>query len=132
MPYLFVYGTLRKGVVNKFSTMLSRCAWYTGAGGVQGRLYRVAHYPALVPSDREDAWVRGDVYTVDHEVALLRILDTYEGLTAPREFRRTTTTVRLDSGQLIEAWVYVYTRSPLGRPRIPSGDFLNPRLHRRA
>src|ERR1700682_5196292 len=124
MSYLFVYGTLRKGMVNKFAAMLSKCTRYVGAAEVPGRLYRVAHYPGLVSSRRDSEWVRGDVYAMEHAAILLRILDEYEGRTAPREFRRTTTPVLLGSGELIEAWVYVYTRSTFGRPRIASGDFL--------
>ena len=127
MPYLFVYGTLRKGVVNEFAAMLSRSAHYIGAARVRGRLYRVAHYPALMPSRRGCGWVRGDVYALDHPVRMFRILDEYEGLTAPSEFQRTTILAKLDSGERIEAWVYVYTRGTVGLPRIVSGDFLNPR-----
>jgi gamma-glutamylcyclotransferase (GGCT)/AIG2-like uncharacterized protein YtfP len=97
---------------------------------VQGRLYRVAYYPGLVASRRSREWVRGDVYAIDSPAKLLGILDAYEGRTAPREFKRTTLPVLLDSGDLIEAWVYVYTRPTRGLPRIISGDFLNPRAGR--
>ena len=125
-PYLFVYGTLRKGIVNKAATMLSQCAGYAGPAVVRGRLYRLAHYPGLVLSGGAGDWVWGDVYAIDHPLPMFRILDTYEGRTAPREFERTTASVLLESGELVEAWVYVYARSTFGRRRIVSGDFLKP------
>jgi len=92
----------------------------------------VAHYPGLVPSRRGCDWARGDVYAIDRPARMFRTLDEYEGRTAPREFKRTTTPVLLDSGKRIEAWVYVYTRSAVGLSRIVGGDFLKLRPHRRS
>jgi gamma-glutamylcyclotransferase (GGCT)/AIG2-like uncharacterized protein YtfP len=63
---------------------------------------------------------------------MFRILDEYEDSTAPSEFKRTTTAAKLDSGKLVAASVYVYTRGTLGQPRIVSGDFLKARLRHRS
>ena len=130
MTYLFVYGTLRRGVANRFARRLSRCALYVGRGRVRGRLYRIGHYPGLVISGSGDDWVVGDVYSVEHQGPVFRMLDAYEGVTAPGEFRRVSVLVVLESGERVQAWVYAYTRRPVGLPRIVSGDFVRPRLRR--
>lgn len=108
--------------------MLSRSARHVGAARVRGRLYRVTFYPGLVLSRRGCSWVRGDVYAIAQPARMFPILDEYEDSTAPREFQRTTTPVKLDSGEHLVAFVYVYSRATEGLPRIVSGDFPQPRL----
>ena len=130
--YLFVYGTLRRGVLNPYAAMLAKSSRYMGPAKVQGSLHRVSHYCGLVASDHDEHWVRGDVYAIDHPAQTFRMLDQYEGRTAPHEFARTTRQAVLDSGEQVRAWVYVYTRPPAGRPRIISGDFLQQRRRRPA
>jgi gamma-glutamylcyclotransferase (GGCT)/AIG2-like uncharacterized protein YtfP len=49
-------------------------------------------------------------------------LDEYEG---SEPFRRVSGPVLLDSGEWIEAQVYVYTGDTSGKERIVSGNWLN-------
>lgn len=105
--------------------MLARAGRYMGPAAIEGRLYRIAHYPGLVLSPGR--LVRGDLFAIDKRQMTFRTLDAYEGHTAPNEFKRITAPVLLDSGDRIEAYVYVYMRKPSGLKRIRSGDFLNPR-----
>lgn len=52
---------------------------------------------------------------------ILPALDNYEGL----DFHRVTLEAQLDSGERLEAWVYLYRGTQSG-PRIRSGDWLRP------
>jgi gamma-glutamylcyclotransferase (GGCT)/AIG2-like uncharacterized protein YtfP len=117
---LFVYGTLRKGVENEHATMLARSARFAGTGKVHGELYMVAHYPGLVLGGHD--WAVGDVFELDPGGETLRALDEYEG---SEPFRRVSGPVLLDSGEWIEAQVYVYTGDTSGKERIVSGNWLN-------
>lgn len=120
-PHLFVYGTLRTGAKNRFAALLRRSADRIGGGRVQGRLYRIANYPGFVPSRSEHDWVKGEVFRLANAGALFSVLDEYEG----REFQRIVLPVLLDSGEWIEAWVYVYAGLVRAKPWIPSGDFFD-------
>jgi pyruvate carboxylase len=116
---LFVYGTLRRGIDNEFAAMLARSARFVSSGKVQGEIYLVAHYPGLILGGRD--WIVGDVFELDGET--LRALDEYEG--SEQFFRRVEAPVLLDSGEWIQAYVYIYTGDTSGRERILSGDWLN-------
>jgi gamma-glutamylcyclotransferase (GGCT)/AIG2-like uncharacterized protein YtfP len=117
--YLFVYGTLRRGSKNKFARMLHSQAEFAGNARMPGRLYKLASYPGAVSSHTDGEWVRGEVYSMPDSRWILSALDNYEG----PDFERVKLGVQLDSGERVQAWVYLY----LGRPsaaRIRSGDWL--------
>lgn len=116
---LFVYGTLRRGIDNEFAAMLARSARFAGTGKVQGELYLVAHYPGLILGGHD--WVVGDVFELDSGGETLRLLDEYE---AGEPFRRVEAAGVLDSGEWVEAQVYIYTGETGGKLRIESGDFV--------
>lgn len=105
---------------------LAAQAALVGPASCQGRLYLVAHYPGIVASDDPADRVIGEVYRLG-ESALLDALDDYEGCGAgdppPHEFVRRRHPVRC-GGRAFDAWVYFYTGSVAGLPRIASGDFL--------
>jgi gamma-glutamylcyclotransferase (GGCT)/AIG2-like uncharacterized protein YtfP len=118
--FLFVYGSLRPEVGHPMGVRLGRVAHYLGGASVQGELYRVSWYPALIPG-RGD--VRGDVYGVPE--SLWSELDAFEEAEGENpEYRRELSTVLLDSGIRVEAWVYWYNRPVTGLRRLPGGDWL--------
>lgn len=124
---LFVYGTLRRGFNHPMARLLARHARYLGEGRVNGRLYRVGTYPALVGTRHDNEWVTGDLYALDGKMWLLRRLDRYEGITANRrasaEYQRVIATVFREDGSSLQAWLYRY-RLPVTRMmRLTSGDF---------
>lgn len=124
MPeYLFVYGTLMSGM--EASHLLSEIARCVGRGRVQGRLYDLGEYPALVLGQPGDT-VWGEVYRILRPAAI-RQIDRYEGFDpsgASFLYRREATSVTLEDGARIQAWAYVYNRPlPASARRLLSGDY---------
>jgi gamma-glutamylcyclotransferase (GGCT)/AIG2-like uncharacterized protein YtfP len=130
--YLFVYGTLLRRARHPMAAMLAARADFIGEGRYRGRLYRVAHYPGVVPSDAADDVVFGDVYALRHPARLWPRLDAYEGCgpQAPRppQYRRTLQTIAIADGQTLDAFVYLYNRPMARLRRIRSGRFLPPAI----
>jgi gamma-glutamylcyclotransferase (GGCT)/AIG2-like uncharacterized protein YtfP len=121
-PYLFVYGTLMRGGENH--RLLAPHAELVGPGRMQGLLYMVDYYPGLVESEDVAETVAGEVWRLREPDLLFRELDDFEGcLEVPPLFVRSSRTITLDGGGSLAAWVYVYARSALGSPPIPSGDW---------
>ena len=110
---LFVYGTLRPVHRNKYALMLARTGTYLGRARISGRLYRIGHFPGLKLEHSGESWATGDVFGLRDARRTLRVLDEYEG----SDFKRTTAPVLLDSGEWIDAQVYIYCRSVAGKRR---------------
>jgi gamma-glutamylcyclotransferase (GGCT)/AIG2-like uncharacterized protein YtfP len=125
--YLFVYGTLRANADTEEARFLASHAQSVSGGRVQGRLYRIAHYPGMVLSAEADDWVLGEVFEVLAPEIFVE-LDKYEGCgpddPQPHEYRRGPVPVWLDGDTCIEAFTYLYEWSVEGCARIWSGDFL--------
>ena len=126
--WLFVYGTLRRGMANPHQAFLERHGRYQGPASFQGRLFLVADYPGAVPSLDANHQVRGDLYGLPDPLRILTRLDAYEGCAteAPGTglFRRERWLIRRAAGGTCMAWVYVYRRPTSGLTPIPSGDFV--------
>lgn len=125
---VFVYGSLRAGgwyqdVIEPFAQ--SRVpAWLEGMG-----LYQVdERYPGMVPGA---GVVRGDLVTIrpGQEQEALAVLDRLEVFYGPgnpqNEYERQTATVRSESGNLVQAWVYRWLGPTEGCPRVPDGDWIS-------
>ena len=126
-PYLFVYGTLRRDAQHPMAGYLNQQAQWIGPASYQGKLYKVADYPAVVASSNPADKVYGDVYQL-LSADLWSRLDDYEECSAnfptPTEYQRLLQTVYLSNGEAISAWVYLYNRPISGLEVIESGDFL--------
>jgi gamma-glutamylcyclotransferase (GGCT)/AIG2-like uncharacterized protein YtfP len=111
---LFVYGTLRRGMPNKFARFLSRNSAFLGSAHVHGRLYQRPGYPGLklAPAGRR---VTGEVFRLRRPEAILRVLDRYEG----HEFRRVETAAVMRNGRGLSVWIYAYV-PPRRRPTPPA------------
>ena len=127
MPELvFFYGTLMTPFNRTGRLRLDEHLEFQGKGGMTAALFDLGIYPAAVPAS--DGVVRGEVYAMSHPALVLRVLDELEGY-RPGEaesslYVRMLTRVTMDSGEVVEAWVYFYN-APLGRAeRIESGDYL--------
>jgi gamma-glutamylcyclotransferase (GGCT)/AIG2-like uncharacterized protein YtfP len=115
---LFVYGTLRLGSKNEQAERLAKTARHMGAATIRGRLYRVAHYPALAPALSEEDRVKGDVFE-GVTAELLQWLDEYEGT----EYERQVAEVTMQDGRTLAAFFYCYVL-PTGQLEwIRSGDW---------
>ena len=126
--FLFVYGTLRRACAHPMHAVLAADSRYVGIAHYQGKLYRVSHYPGVVPSDNPALQVVGEVYQLFKPAQTLAELDAYEECSAefapPHEYRRELQQVTLERGASVSAWVYIYNRDTSGLKLITSGDFL--------
>lgn len=94
---VFVYGTLKRGMVNHRHLAGAR---FVGAVQLAGLdLFDLGPFPMAVPSDDAGAVLQGELYAVDAEQ--LAALDRFEGV--PRLYERQRH--RLGDGQ--DVWVYV-------------------------
>ena len=123
---LFVYGTLMRSSHHALARALAEHGTHVGPARFNGRLYRITHYPGVIPSSSAAEWVFGDLYTLK-DIDLLKDLDRYEGCgpddPPPTQYLRQRHTVTLLSGPSIEAWIYIYNR-PVERLKwIVSGRF---------
>jgi gamma-glutamylcyclotransferase (GGCT)/AIG2-like uncharacterized protein YtfP len=119
--YVFVYGTLMKGLPR--SHLLEDCAFYGPAIGMQSELYNLGPYPGIIDGS---GIVVGELYQVDK--LKLRSLDAVEGYIPGQEpkslFTRKATTVRLlADGGLLKAVCYYYNRDVGSGHVIPHGDY---------
>ncbi|MDR6554592.1 gamma-glutamylcyclotransferase family protein [Paenibacillus qinlingensis] len=126
MIAVFVYGTLLVGESNHF--VVSPYLQAVQPGAINGRLYDVGPYPALVRTGDDDHVVIGEWIEVTEEgLAAMDILETYYSPGHPdNEYERTW--VQDINGER-EGWVYGYT-SPRGLPAI-SGSSWKEHLHQK-
>lgn len=120
---LFVYGSLRRGSGHAMSAWLAERAVWKGEASVEGVLYRVSWYPALVPASGAGQ-VRGDLYRLP--ASLLPELDVYEDIRQQPddEYRREQGLVQMMDGSCHMAWIYWYVQSAKGMRPVPGGDWL--------
>lgn len=125
--YIFVYGTLRKA--RKKHALLCEHAKFVENAIFYGKLYLIQDYPAVIFSENSNDKVVGEVYQLLNIEKALLILDEYEGVGEqfpfPNEYLRKQMPIVLESGNHLNAWVYLYNHSLENKRRILSGDFLN-------
>ena len=125
--FLFVYGTLRRDVGGEMYRLLARYSDFVGEAAYQGKLYKVTHYPGVVPSNDPADLVQGEVYRLRNPDLVLPRLDEYEecgpGFKEPTEYVRLSQEIQLRKGETLSAWVYVYNRPINGLELMPVGDF---------
>jgi gamma-glutamylcyclotransferase (GGCT)/AIG2-like uncharacterized protein YtfP len=124
-PFLFVYGTLKRGSAHPMSRRLATQSDFIGAGTISGRLYSLGFYPGLGLSEAERDRVHGDVVRLRNPAWSFSWIDPYEGCGAnepePHYFRRVVVPVKLHSGAVVEAWVYTYVRRISPARHVPGG-----------
>lgn len=130
IPYLFVYGTLRRAVGHPMHRVLAASS-FIGEGRVNAQLFDLGAYPGMVLSREAGEQVMGEVYELPAQTAadVLRLLDEYEGV-APSGgpspvYARQPVDVHFITGQTVRAWAYVLLDASGARRRIPSGDFMD-------
>lgn len=117
--HLFVYGTLREDCHHPMSRVLQRHARRIGPGIFQGCLYRIGWYPGAQDSLNPGERVEGELYRLERPGPCLEALDAYEG----DEFQRVVRSIQ-SGRRLFSAWIYLYTPSTAGLPRIRDGRFV--------
>lgn len=127
---LFVYGSLRQGFNHDAYAYITQYFQYQGKGKAAGILYDLGAYPAAVPSN-DNHQIVGELYTIIHkdefEYAIAQ-LDDYEGVDASYDqtalYKRDITSVKMEDGTTLKAWIYWYTGDIEGKPVVESGDVL--------
>ena len=111
---LFVYGTLMPGMGNY--GLIEAQVHSTHPASTRGILCSLGTIPAMIPGD---GIVRGVLLTVDQDA--LKETDRLEGV--PHFYQRKETTVTLDDGSQVEAWVYEHAEPSriLHHPRLLVG-----------
>ena len=124
---LFVYGTLMDDIESNIARHLRQHADFLGTCQVQGRLYDLGLYPALVLAS-ENQYVSGHLYRMHQPFALLLTLDDYEGIIPGKEsealYKRQLVEINNDT-QKDFAWVYVYNQSTENLKLIPFNNYLD-------
>ncbi|HVF80636.1 MAG TPA: gamma-glutamylcyclotransferase family protein [Flavisolibacter sp.] len=118
--YLFVYGTLRSKYNLRLKDRVSKELEFVGKAKVDASLYDLGRYPGAI-KENERSEVIGDVFLITDPDKVFKILDEYEGETFSREKEK----VKLRGGKSINAWVYWYNQSPIGKRKIHYKDYLN-------
>ncbi|MEO0887231.1 MAG: gamma-glutamylcyclotransferase family protein [Cyanobacteria bacterium J06648_10] len=108
MERLFVYGTLQPGGPNEHVLTDIGGTWEPGV--IKGNLVKVGWgaemgYPGLV-IDEEGDEISGYVFVSSNLGASWADLDAFEG----DEYERVMTTVTLQNGERVEAYVYALAR----------------------
>ncbi len=126
--HLFVYGSLISAVAHPKGERLRNEAALVGAASLQGRLYKVTWFPAMVLSDAPGDQVHGEVYRMANPDASLAWLDEYEGIvrgpqsvTAQNAYSRDEVAVTMADGRRLLTWTYVYRRDVGGLAQVLSG-----------
>lgn len=117
VPYLFVYGSLKRDGEPAAHQALAEGAHFLREGSVAGRLYVAEGWPALRPGG-EGERVHGEAYELKDPAALLPKLDAWEG---PSYERRLVPVLFKDQGFEIECWAWFWTGPVDEASRIPNG-----------
>jgi gamma-glutamylcyclotransferase (GGCT)/AIG2-like uncharacterized protein YtfP len=123
--FLFLYGTLLPGLAPPEIALAAVQLRFAAEGFVRGRLYDLGHYPGAVLDPAAEHRIRGALFTLPEDPAVLRALDAYEEFdpAAPElsQFVRVRTIATLAAGGALECWIYVYNRDVRAARMIESG-----------
>lgn len=122
--HVFVYGTLRRGQANDINR-LQPAPGYLGQARIRGTLYDLGPYPGVVLGGADR--VQGEVYAITPE--LEQQLDVIEDVAPVPSGEYARRHVELEvGGRQLRCLVYeIDAQRVQGRPRIPSGDWLQRR-----
>lgn len=127
--FLFVYGSLRAGAAHPMHRLLQEHARFVCQAAFAGLLFDLGEYPAVVPDPTGKEKVIGEVFLFEENAPLMNLLDRYEGCTAldlePHQYRRVKKPVCGESGEVYQAWIYLFNHSTDNLSRITGGDYLN-------
>lgn len=125
--FLFIYGSLLTPS-NPFGAYLMENSTLWSKGCIKGTLYDTGDYPAAIYDPASPNLVHGSIYELGpnrHDI--FKVLDEYEGFNEDHlessEFIRCECEV-LAGNEVKICWTYVYNRSYVHLPAIPSGDYI--------
>lgn len=123
--HLFAYGTLQHGHAPQEIAAAVASLKPVACGTVTGVLYDLGRYPGAVLAPALRAEVHGTVLQLPDQPDFLRALDAYEeyepGAQAASLFVRVPCAVKLETGGMLDCWIYVYNRPLATARRIEDG-----------
>ena len=124
--YVFVYGSLKPGFGGEEAAKMVGLLRHVASAKVAGRLYDFGEYCGAILDEACGEFVKGELLEVPTQ-SVLRKLDQYEEYD-PREsktslFVRQKVQARLQSGEIVPAWIYVYNGETGDAPIIESGEY---------
>jgi gamma-glutamylcyclotransferase (GGCT)/AIG2-like uncharacterized protein YtfP len=130
IPFLFVYGSLRKGFQSESYQYISQYFELIGNATTNGFLIDLGSYPAAIPS-KGDSIIIGELYQLktenEHDWAFAQ-LDDYEGVNVEegeqQMYRRAIANVTFENKEVL-SWIYWYNGDVNGKPIITSGDIFD-------
>lgn len=123
--YIFVYGTLRKGIDIPINNAIAGDLEWIGTGAIKGGLYDIGNYPGVIKEDLGK--IKGDVFKLVNSKKTLKILDDYERFDVDNleesDYIREAVEVNFENKK-IQAWIYWYNQPVEGKVWIEKGDYL--------
>ena len=128
--YIFVYGTLKPGFINKYSDILANNSVVLGNGTISGKLYLIKYhdneeFPAAVKDGSN--LIHGVVLKIT-DLNIISIIDEYESYYPKNEkdslFLRKPEEIQLYDGNSINAWVYWYNKIIINEELIKDGNYI--------
>ena len=129
MNKIFVYGTLRNGMLNQVVPLLSSYVHIDSKGFVNGKLFDTGEFPAAKPNKLSKTRIYGEVLMIDDGKIekVLNVLDDYEEIDekAPQKslFRRKIVDVNITNGKKVKAWIYWYNKNTKGFKELKGGIY---------
>jgi len=116
VKYIFVYGTLQVG--GRLSHNHDALRGLVRKACIKGDMYNIADaYPAVI-NIGSDNTVHGELHEYSDIKEALRIADRIEGCYGDdfnNLYNRVLVHAKLESGDLVQAWVYVYNNDKFSK-----------------
>jgi gamma-glutamylaminecyclotransferase len=116
MPYLFAHGTLKQGGRNN-NLISSDISLGNAATEQDYALYTIKDKPVVTKLPKTK--IKGEVFVISDDV--LALVDRFEG--HPRINKRELVQIKLDDGNVIEAWLYFHILPLRESVLIESGEY---------
>jgi gamma-glutamylcyclotransferase (GGCT)/AIG2-like uncharacterized protein YtfP len=125
--FLFAYGTLQAAHAPRDIVPLLERMRYVGEGFIQGVLYDLGDYPGAVLDASPEQKVFGKVFELLDGEKTLSELDKYEEFDpcaiSESLFVRELQPVVMESGAILQSWIYLYNRDPGAAPVLMQGRY---------
>jgi gamma-glutamylcyclotransferase (GGCT)/AIG2-like uncharacterized protein YtfP len=127
LKLLFVYGTLKKHGQKVDISINNLELRFVGYGRIEAELFDLGDYPGAIDTKSVGNYVYGEVYKINQFNEIIKKLDEYEDY-YPNDpdnslFIRKITTVEMEEGKELIAFVYFYNQDVSGNKRILSGKW---------
>jgi gamma-glutamylcyclotransferase (GGCT)/AIG2-like uncharacterized protein YtfP len=127
LPYLFTYGTLKKGFANPVAQKLHAQSTFIGSGFFHGYLYQIEWYPGAIFDPECDSKVYGEIFQLNSP-AIWKELDEYEDVLDDEKaslYLRKKVPVTMQNQEIISSWTYIFNQPIDSFTLIETGIFVS-------